>query len=98
MTKKILKEISLPHALVVYLERVDYEVKSYQSLLTFAINNNLYDSENFKKYEQEYLEKFVEYDLLKQEILNKFTPEEYRKSPWEIFYQTENLCFYEGSF
>jgi hypothetical protein len=51
MAKKILKEISLPHALVVYLERVDYEVKSYQSLLTFAINNNLYNSENFKKYE-----------------------------------------------
>ena len=72
MAKKILKEISLPHALVVYLERVDYEVKSYQSLLTFAINNNLYNSENFKKYEQEYLEKFVEYDLLKQEIINKF--------------------------
>ncbi len=97
MSKKVIKEIPIPHALVVYLERINYEVDSYQSLLTFAINNNLYNSENFKQYEKEYLEKFTECELLKQEIINKFAPKEYQQSPWDIFYQTETLYFYEGN-
>lgn len=95
MDKKIIKEIDIPHALIILLERLDYEISSYQSLLIYAINHDLYQENNFKQYQQEYLEKYTELELLKERILYLFMPEEYQNYSWKIFYQKETLCIYE---
>lgn len=93
---KIIKKINIPHALIIYLERLNYEVDSYQSLLIYAINHNLYNTKNFNQYRQDYLEKFAEYEILKQQIINMFMPKKYQNNKWEIHYQEEILYIYEG--
>lgn len=93
---KLLQTIKIPEDFILYLERLNYEVNSYQSLLTYAINNDLYNTATFEEYNKKYIEAFIEYDLAKEELKANFIPKELNNYIWEVSFVENILYIYEG--
>ena len=50
------------------LERAHYEVNGRQSILGFMVSNGLEDSDNYKKFWEQYLEYMKTYNFLKDQF------------------------------
>lgn len=77
------------------LERIYNDVSARQSVITFMLNSesfNNVNSETFKKYHDEYVEKYIEYDKIRNKVgeyygLNKYGNNAY----WSINFQTQTI-------
>lgn len=62
-----------------YLRRLHYEINSYRNVITNMIilnqdNPEILNSKSFNQYYEQYLEKFVSYEILLNEILQSYIP------------------------
>lgn len=91
--------IKLPQDLVNQLEKLQYEVDARRGLIEFLLNKN-YDitSGTFKEYHDEYVNKHVEFEQLKNQITTSYvapllTEEELKTALWNVDFETCELTF-----
>lgn len=62
-----------------YLRRLHYEINSYRNVITNMMilnqdNSKILNSKSFNQYYDQYLEKFISYEILLNEILQSYIP------------------------
>lgn len=94
-----MKTIQLPEDLVIRVKRLQYEVDARRGLIEFLLNKQCdINSNTFKDYHDEYINKHVEFEQLKQLITNTYvapnlTAEELKHTTWNIDFETNELTF-----
>ena len=75
-----------------FLESLQFEVNSYQSLLEFMISGGInIDNDNFRKYHNEYIAKHTAYETAKREVSSKYLGEWQDKSEWSLNFETGEI-------
>lgn len=77
------------------LERAYQDLLARQSIITYMMNSSSFnnmDTDNYKRYHQEYVEKFIEYDKIRNDVtkyygLNKYGNNAY----WSIDFSTQTI-------
>lgn len=72
-----------------YIESLHYEVESRKSLLTFAMEKGLTNTDSFREYHKEYRECFVMYEQAKHDLEESYvkpTLDEDEKADWELIF------------
>lgn len=88
--KKVLDTIQVPHQLSTYIESLGYEVEARKSLITFAMEKGLTETEAFKVYHNEYREFFMKFEIAKQDLYDKYIREKWdgKNVEWHLHYST----------
>ena len=75
------------------LERLQYEVQSRQSIITYMINNGMdITTDNFKKYQNEYTEYLKKYENKKYEVEIKYVYPNYAQAKnWNLDFASGEL-------
>lgn len=77
------------------LERAYNDVSARQSVITFMLNSgsfNNIESETFNKYHNEYVEKYIEYDKVRNEVGEYYKLTQYGNNAyWSINFQTQTI-------
>lgn len=75
------------------LERAYQDLLARQSIITYMMNStsfNNMDTDNYKKYHQEYVEKFIEYDKIRNKVGKYYDLEKYGNNAyWSIDFQAK---------
>lgn len=75
-----------------YIESLQFEVSGYKNLLEFMISGGTnIDSDNFKNYHKEYLEKNTEYELAKNSVAKLYLKEYVDNCSWNLDFATHKL-------
>lgn len=80
------------------LEALHYECYSYQSLISFMLENNenIINNKNFKLYQKEYRDVYKKYNEKKIELENKFIKPNMKKiKNWNLDFKTGELTIYD---
>lgn len=80
------------------LERASYEVQCRQQIITFMINNNMNENENYKKYWEEYILYTQAYNVLKLNFQNNFIKKyagQDFSGNWEVDFNTKEIKLYD---
>lgn len=77
------------------LERAYQDLLARQSIITYMMNSTTFnniESENYKKYHQEYVEKFIEYDKIRNKVGKYYDLEKYGNNAyWSIDFSTKTI-------
>lgn len=77
------------------LERAYQDLLARQSIITYMMNStsfNNIDSDNYKKYHQEYVEKFIDYDKIRNEVGDYYDLKKYGNNAyWNIDFSTKTI-------
>lgn len=91
--------INLPQEFSILLERTHYEYFTMRENVTFLIEQHkddvdFFESALFQKYQDKQVAKKMEYEILKNEVSNKYLPEEYRgksQYSWRVDFENHTL-------
>lgn len=88
--KKIVDTIQIPLELNNYIESLNYEVECRKSLLAFAMEKGLVETDSFKRYDQEYRECYMKFDIAKQDMYDKYIKDKWdgKDVNWQLSYNT----------
>ena len=101
--KNIVKEMTLtqincPEEVFMNLERLHYEIISRERILALTLANESVNLEGqFKKYYEDYMATFKEYDQAKQDFYTTYlanTENIENCSGWEANFNTRSVIFY----
>ncbi len=74
------------------LERAYQDLLARQSIITYMMNSTAFnniENENYKKYHQEYVEKFIEYDKIRNKVGKYYDLVKYGSNAyWSIDFST----------
>lgn len=77
------------------LERSYQDLLARQSIITFMMNStsfNNMETDNYKKYHQEYVEKFIEYDKIRNQVGKYYDLTKYGNNAyWSIDFSTQTI-------
>lgn len=77
------------------LERAYQDLLARQSIITYMMNStsfNNIENENYKKYHQEYVEKFIEYDKIRNKVGKYYDLVKYGSNAyWSIDFSTRTI-------
>lgn len=76
------------------LERASYEVACRSNIINFMINDGMNETDNFKKYWDEYILYTKAYDQLKYEFQRDHIPKDFN-GQWEIDFNTKEIKLYD---
>ncbi len=93
MKKEILDRIEIPATLNNYIESLNYEVDARKSLLTFALNKGMDNTDAFNKYHDEYREFFMKFEVAKKDLYDRYVKEKWddQKVTWKLYYSTNTI-------
>lgn len=79
-----------------YIQRLDIEMSARQNIISFMLSNNMNtDTEQFKNYQREYNEYFLQFDKAKNDIIvNNYIIKEfpnYNNLNWTLDYNTREI-------
>ena len=90
MAKNIIMVSEEDHNMV---QKADIEMSSRMNLITFIMSRDMdIDTEKFKKYEDEYQEKFFEFEKAKTYIFNKYV-KGLNATSWSLDYESCELTY-----
>lgn len=88
----------VPQKLVNYLQRLAFEYESYKDNLCYLISSRrndqtLFESDNYKKYQELAVKRFAEYEMAKGAITKELLPVELQRKElkWMIDYQRAEM-------
>lgn len=86
--KQIVEAIDMPLDCVAYVERAQYELAGRRTLVAFAANNHDIDDKKFQQLLDQYLDWFIEYEFIMDELRELYVPEKYRTNEFnfEVLY------------
>ena len=80
------------------LERVHFEVRARENIITFLLQKNQGDTPAYKKYYEEYIQYLKAHDIVKKEFgdkcINQILGYEYTNS-WTVKYDEKEVIIYE---
>lgn len=89
-----LLEIPNQEEIILILERANYEVQCRKSIINFMVSDGLNETENFKKYWNEYILYTKAYEQLKYEFQRDYIPKDFSGN-WEIDFNTKEVKLYD---
>lgn len=86
--KQIVEAIDMPLDCVAYVEKAQYELAGRRTLLAFAANNRDIDDEKFQQLLDRYMDGFIEYEFIMDELRELYVPDEYKTNEYnfEVLY------------
>lgn len=91
-TKKTLNIPPQYQEMALYLEALNYEVVNIGNLLIFALNEDLKHTDSFARYEGDYQDFYIKYDLAKREFERCVIRELLAEDEWQRPFNW-HLCF-----
>lgn len=94
MIPQIVQEVEISRSLRDYVERLHYETQAARDTIVFMLMNNLsLDTDAGEQFQKEFIETTVKYEEAKQQLTDKFVPEEYKKSDfaWNFDFRQSTL-------
>lgn len=90
------KIIKISQELSNYIESLHYELSARQDLLSFLVRNNLQESEGFKRYHEEYIDFYTQYQLAKSNLENDILiPLIGGKFSWTLDFSSQEVTIIE---
>ena len=79
------------------LEALNYEVESRKEIIAFMLGSDYVNSEAFEKYQQQYQDFFIKYQLAKQQLEDTYVKPLNLpgKIEWNLNFGTGELTIYE---
>lgn len=82
-TKKTLNIPPQYQGMLLYLEALRYEVVNIGNLLVFALREDLKSTDSFSKYEEDYQDFYIKYDLAKKEFKQSVIKDLLSEDEWQ---------------
>lgn len=84
--------VDIPEELSQYIESIHFEVEARKSLINYCMGHGI-NPENpvFKRYHDEYIEFFIQYEEAKKEITEKFVSNKHKNASWNLDFETSTL-------
>lgn len=85
---------TIPNEEVKIMERLDFQIKGREFIITKMLSNGTnFDNELFKKYHDEYIDYFTQFEIAKNMINEKYIPEQLNKvnNNWSLNYSNHTL-------
>ena len=84
-----------------YIQKLDIEMSSRQNLISFMISSNMnIETEQFKRYQAEYNEYFIQFEKSKRDIIEKkylnSIDESLQNLAWNLDYASCELTYDDG--
>ena len=89
-----LLEIPNQEEVILTLERASYEVSCRQNIINFMVRDGMIETDNFKKYWNEYILYTKAYDQLKYEFQDTYISKDFSGN-WEIDFNTKEIKLYD---
>lgn len=87
------KKIKIEEEMSNYIERLQYEKNARENLCAFLIRQGLSQTEDFKYYHDEYKDAYIQYEMAKKELEDKYVPK--KGTRWELNFSTSEITIYE---